>query len=53
MTQIAPVEVTMHIPAIPEDVFGYFTEPARYVQWMGTEAELEPKAGGTDRVHNP
>jgi uncharacterized protein YndB with AHSA1/START domain len=36
MTEIAPVEVTMHITAAPQDVFPYFTDPARYVQWMGT-----------------
>ena len=50
MTKIAPVEVTMHIPAAPADVFGYFTDPARYLQWMGTEAKLEPEPGGTYRV---
>ena len=42
----APVEVSMHVPAAPEDVFPYFTDPARYVQWMGSEAELEPAPGG-------
>src|SRR5712691_12713160 len=51
MTKTAPVEVTMHIKAAPEDVFPYFTDPARYVQWMGTEATLEPEPGGMYRVH--
>jgi uncharacterized protein YndB with AHSA1/START domain len=51
MTEIAPVEVTMHIAAVPEDVFPYFTDPARYAQWMGTEAMLEPEPGGIYRVH--
>ena len=51
MTEIAPVEVTMHIAAAPQDVFPYFTDPARYVQWMGTEAKLEPEPGGIYRVH--
>ncbi len=32
----------MHVPGTPDDVFGYFTDPARYVQWMGSEADLEP-----------
>ena len=50
MTDIAPVEVTLNIPAPPADVFGYFTDPALYVQWMGTEATLEPASGGTYRV---
>ena len=46
----APVEVSMHVPAAPEDVFPYFTDPARYVQWMGSEADLEPVPGGLYRV---
>lgn len=41
-TEIPPVEVTMHLPAAPSDVFPYFTDPARLVQWMGSEATLEP-----------
>ena len=53
MTEIAPVEVTMHVAARPEDVFGFFTDPARYVQWMGSEAELEPLPGGVYRVRMP
>ena len=51
MTEIAPVEVTMHIAAAPGDVFPYFTAPARYVQWMGSEATLKPEPGGIYRVH--
>src|SRR5580693_1915753 len=51
MTGIAPVEVTMHMTAAPGDVFPYFTDPARYVQWMGSEATLEPEPGGIYRVH--
>jgi uncharacterized protein YndB with AHSA1/START domain len=51
MTEIAPVEVTMHIAAAPGDVFPYFTDPARYVQWMGSEATLKPEPGGIYRVH--
>jgi uncharacterized protein YndB with AHSA1/START domain len=47
MTQTAPVEVIMHITAAPEDVFAYLTDPARYVQWMGSEAKLDPQPGGT------
>jgi uncharacterized protein YndB with AHSA1/START domain len=53
MTEISPVEVTMHIPAAPEDVFPYFTDPARYVQWMGSEATLEPVPGGVYRIQMP
>lgn len=32
----------MHVAAAPKAVFGYFTDPARYVQWMGNRATLEP-----------
>ena len=53
MPEISPVEVTMHIPATPEDVFPYFTDPARYVQWMGSEATLEPVPGGVYRIQAP
>ena len=53
MSEIAPVEVTMHVPAAPDDVFRYFTDPARYVQWMGSEAELDPVPGGVYRVRMP
>jgi uncharacterized protein YndB with AHSA1/START domain len=51
MIEIAPVEVTMHIAAPPQDVFPYFTDPARSVYWMGSEAKLEPEPGGIYRVH--
>ena len=50
MTEIAPVEVTVLVPAVPSEVFGFFTDPARYVQWMGSEADLEPVPGGVYRV---
>jgi uncharacterized protein YndB with AHSA1/START domain len=53
MTDIAPVEVSVHIPGTPPDVFGFLTDPARYVQWMGSEAELEPVPGGLYRVRMP
>jgi uncharacterized protein YndB with AHSA1/START domain len=31
-------------------VFPCFTDPTRYVQWMGTEADLDPVPGGAYRV---
>jgi uncharacterized protein YndB with AHSA1/START domain len=43
----------VHVAATPENVFPYFTDPARYVQWMGSEAQLEPVPGGTYRVQMP
>ena len=53
MTATHAVEVSVHVAATPEDVFRYFTDPARYVQWMGSEATLEPVPGGTYRVRMP
>src|SRR6185312_6693994 len=50
VTEIAPVEVTVWVPASPPEVFGFFTDPDRYVRWMGSEAELEPVPGGVYRV---
>ena len=47
------VEVSVQLAAAPETVFPYFTDPARYVQWMGSEATLEPSPGGTYRVRMP
>ena len=53
MTDIAQVEVSIHVPAAPADVFPYFTDPARYVRWMGSEARLDPVPGGEYRVAMP
>lgn len=50
MTDGNPIEVTVFIAAQPDTVFPYFTDPARYVQWMGVEATLEPTPGGRYRV---
>jgi len=44
------VEVSVHIAAEPETVFPYFTDPGRYVQWMGQGATLHPVPGGSYRV---
>jgi uncharacterized protein YndB with AHSA1/START domain len=44
------VEVSVHVAAAPETVFPYFTDPARYVQWMGSEAALDPRPGGVYQV---
>ncbi len=44
------VEVSVHIAARRETVFPYFTDPERYVEWMGSSATLEAVAGGVYRV---
>jgi uncharacterized protein YndB with AHSA1/START domain len=53
MTDRGVVEVARHLPVTPETVFPYFTEPGRYVTWMGNEATLQPVPGGTYRVQMP
>jgi uncharacterized protein YndB with AHSA1/START domain len=50
MTDLDVLEVTVHIAAKPDTVFPYFTDPARYVQWMGSTATLQPVPGGSYRV---
>ncbi len=50
MTSDSVVEIRVHIAAQPETVFPYFTDPGRYVQWMGSDATLEPVPGGSYRV---
>src|SRR6478735_1907211 len=35
-----------HIPAPPAAVFALLTDPEKILQWMGTEAEVEPHPGG-------
>jgi uncharacterized protein YndB with AHSA1/START domain len=51
MTDVTVLEVTVHIAAAPETVFPYFTDPARYVRWMGSQATLDPVPGGAYRVN--
>ncbi len=50
MAEHRAVEVTVYIAAEPATVFAYFTDPARYVQWMGRTVTLHPVPGGTYRV---
>lgn len=50
MTAPEVLEVSVHIAAEPQTVFAYFTDPARYVGWMGTDASIEPEPGGRYRV---
>lgn len=40
----------IQIDASAEDVFSFFTDPAKHVLWQGTEAELDPRPGGTLRL---
>jgi uncharacterized protein YndB with AHSA1/START domain len=36
--------------ASPTTIFPFLTDPAQQLLWMGTEAELDPRAGGIYRV---
>ena len=44
------IRLERRIAAPPEVVFSYFTDPMRYRQWQGADAELEPHPGGKFRV---
>lgn len=38
------------VDATPETIFGYLVEPDKMPLWMGSEAELDPRAGGIYRL---
>jgi uncharacterized protein YndB with AHSA1/START domain len=38
------------VDASPSTIFPFLTDPAEHVRWMGTEAVLDPRAGGDYRV---
>ena len=44
------VELERRIGAPPDVVFRFFTDPTRYREWQGKEAELDPRPGGIFRV---
>jgi uncharacterized protein YndB with AHSA1/START domain len=44
------VTIAVHVPAPPVAVWGYLTDPALYVRWMGSQAALDPVAGGSYHV---
>lgn len=50
MTDPDVLELTVDIKAEPDTVFPYFTDPARYGEWMGGSADLDPVPGGTYRA---
>jgi uncharacterized protein YndB with AHSA1/START domain len=43
-------ETELRIDARPETVFGFFTDPAKMVQWKGVDAALDARPGGVYRV---
>ena len=44
------MQVTLQVPAVPEEAFCYLTDPARYVRWMGSSAVLDARPGGRYEV---
>jgi uncharacterized protein YndB with AHSA1/START domain len=53
MTGTYSAEVSAQVPAAPAEVLRYFTDPGRFVRWMGAEARLEPVPGGQFYVRMP
>lgn len=45
--QVAAIEIEQRIEAAPEVVFSFLVEPERYRRWMGVEAELDARPGGS------
>jgi len=50
---LSRLDVETRIQARPEAIFAFFTDPVLYRSWMGDRAELDPRAGGTYRIHVP
>lgn len=46
----AAVEREVRIAASPETVYDFLVEPDRMIQWMGRQAELDPRPGGILRI---
>ena len=44
------IEHEVRVAASPETVFGFFTDPAKLVEWMGSEAIVDPRPGGALRI---
>src|SRR5439155_8912317 len=45
------IEHEIRVAASPETVFAYFTDPAKMVRWMGSDATLDPRPGGVCRIN--
>jgi uncharacterized protein YndB with AHSA1/START domain len=44
------IQHELRVDARPETVFSYFTDPRKFVVWMGAEATLDPRPGGICRI---
>ena len=47
MQEALVVRRETHVPAPPAAVFALLTDPEKILRWMATEAQLEPKPGGS------
>jgi len=47
----APLIKEILIEAPPAVVFQFLTDPTKIIRWMGIRAEIDPKIGGTYRLH--
>lgn len=45
------VTVERRIKARPETVFSFFTDPDRWLSWMGSSGEFDPRPGGAYRMN--
>ncbi len=43
-------EMEVRVQARPETVFSYLTDPVKARQWLGVDAELDPRPGGRFRA---
>lgn len=50
-TATQAVERELRIEARPETVYEYFVDPELMMRWMGTEAELDARPGGSLRIN--
>jgi uncharacterized protein YndB with AHSA1/START domain len=39
------------IDATPETIWPFLVDPAKHVEWIGTEADIDPRPGGVYRVN--
>jgi len=47
---MAEVTCEVVVDASPATIFPFLTDPVEHVRWMGTDATLDPRAGGAYRV---
>jgi uncharacterized protein YndB with AHSA1/START domain len=45
------ITVERRIKARPETVFSFFTDPARWLSWMGLSGDFDPRPGGAYRMN--